>query len=723
MLDFSRILYVIPIHDPMPEMDTFFQGYSYGILRYHQFIYSALSCPASVHDYIFSKKMCAVNSMQGINYHAIVPIEKDYITKSNVLEHFFTVVFSTAETYEAACAFCENSNYDVLHVTSFDGRDSSVLHFEEFNDKKIQSYIKRNYKKYGSILDDITRKFLDRNIKKLRCHPSTTVPVELSSHNIVVPSAMVFKRLKYKCRQSDVEVRGEDSIYTREIVKLNNEIRKVRKRFLDSSQKVFPISIDCILEFPGGFEMTPNGGKIMKVKAAVYEKEIGLAYNKFIKLENKRRSYSHHISYEEYVENLGDEEFKKLEQMRIAELECYTAAISVMASNYIAPTIRLSPAIRNISWDLTRLKGCANASSNGRKIFKMSSIVDSVQKGLDEAIHHELRELIRTSTRVKIICDYPIEWMRVNDLPLMISKNTSRQYPVPGNVFLQKALHSEHFMLYPHDLYKITIIRSFKENDKIRHVLETAVKGWGYSNLDINIVDVSSEKEFIDAMNSQDSNVLVLDCHGFYDEILGASYLKFGDDNVDIFSLRKRIKVPPIVLLSACETFPVNGRHANIANSFLACGAITVIGTFLEVNAVCSAAMIARFLFRIDMYIPVVADRMDRMLTWLDIASGMFRMVYAYDLITCLFKHFKWKNYELEMNLRMHANTLINSENKDWYDFLLISIAEETGVDLKNIKSVLDEKYLWSDIMSYVQVGAPEKIFIMNKSLRAMGNN
>ena len=45
------------------------------------------------------------------------------------------------------------------------------------------------------------------------------------------------------------------------------------------------------------------------------------------------------------------------------------------------------------------------------------------------------------------------------------------------------------------------------------------------------------------------------------------------------------VRVPPIALLSACDTHALDGSHATPANAFMNAGADTVVATSFPVNA------------------------------------------------------------------------------------------------------------------------------------------
>lgn len=715
MLEFSKILYLIPLHSDEHKGNTLFQGYSDGIIKYYKYIYYALSLPASINDFYFHKQECANLAMYGVNYHVIIPFEKELVRHHAFFEHYFTCIISDDSTYSEACDYCSKKDHNVLHITFKDDHCDRSFHANTITTKKIFSFFKKQYFENRKLLDKHTRQVIDRGFQTLRKHPTVNLNKKYHRHNMTVPNIVALSRVKYKLKSSEEPLVGSDSKYVNEILTLCNCIIEIRNRFKRPS-RVLCSSIDCILEFPGEFELAPAGGGSLKVTQE--NSLIIKAYNAFVKIERRKRTYAHHIRAEEFFQHMESNLFQYLIGIRDDELKCYTAALSVLSSNYIAPTIRLSPSIRVIREDLFRLEGCLNARDSGNKQLKLNKILKSIQNRLDDAIDIKLRNLLDQFEKIKIVCDYPLEWMRINNLPLMIAKNTSRLYPVPGNIFIQNAIDSTHINIVPQDLFNITILRSFTANDELRYSLETAIKFYPIEHLNINIIDIADINDLVDQINNLRSNILIFDCHGYYNKKTGCSYLKIGQNDTDLFQLRKLCSLPPIVILSACETFPVIGRHANVANACLACGAISVIATYHSIDGIKSAITISRLLYRIDQYVPLLCNNFDKPTRWLDIVSDIFRMEYIKDFVTYILQYYKIKDQYLHEQILIRANNFINFQQDTWFERIIKDISTAIAVNESDLLKLINSEYLWTDILSYVHVGSPERIIILNSTMQ-----
>jgi hypothetical protein len=115
----------------------------------------------------------------------------------------------------------------------------------------------------------------------------------------------------------------------------------------------------------------------------------------------------------------------------------------------------------------------------------------------------------------------------------------------------------------------------------------------------VDHVDVSNADELVAAINAFEGQVLVFDGHGAHrDKEAAALYLQ--DEPINVWTLRDRItRMPPIVLLSACDTHAADRNHATVGNGFLALGARAVLASVFPLFAPTAATFIARLLYRI----------------------------------------------------------------------------------------------------------------------------
>src|SRR5438045_836761 len=119
--------------------------------------------------------------------------------------------------------------------------------------------------------------------------------------------------------------------------------------------------------------------------------------------------------------------------------------------------------------------------------------------------------------------------------------------------------------------------------------------------------------------------MVVFDGHGGHEAAsVGKLYLK--GKRVDVWSLKERApRVPPIVVLSACDTHAADRNHATTANGFLALGARTVLASVFPLDARTAAIFTARLLYRVSAFLAAAVEDFDQALTWSEVVSGMIR--------------------------------------------------------------------------------------------------
>jgi len=81
---------------------------------------------------------------------------------------------------------------------------------------------------------------------------------------------------------------------------------------------------------------------------------------------------------------------------------------------------------------------------------------------------------------------------------------------------------------------------------------------------------VQTVEQFIEALNSVEGGDINIDGHGIYDDGDGIGKLAIGKEQIDVWRLRGEMRVPPIVILSACDTHGLDSpSHATVGNGFL----------------------------------------------------------------------------------------------------------------------------------------------------------
>jgi hypothetical protein len=279
---------------------------------------------------------------------------------------------------------------------------------------------------------------------------------------------------------------------------------------------------------------------------------------------------------------------------------------------------------------------------------------------------------------------------------------------------------SEPLTVTPDALRKILVISSFAEDDPLKNMvggaLDVTYAGW-VGKVDVKRVRVNSRAEFVAAINESDAPILIFDGHGSGNPDTGIATLQVGRESVNVWELHGEIEVPPIVILSACDTQGIDARsHVTVGNGFLAIGAQTVLATLLPVDGRASAAFIARLVYRLADFIPAALHT--RVVNWTEIVSGMLRMLLASELLD----GFIGPPDKLESprgKMQSQANHYINSGDPEWFERLIGDIAKHRGETDEATLTRAQGLIARAEALRYVQLGNPENILVDDGSVRA----
>ena len=321
--------------------------------------------------------------------------------------------------------------------------------------------------------------------------------------------------------------------------------------------------------------------------------------------------------------------------LRRRELELSTDAMGMLAASEFCAVLRLPNEInRTIGTVRNFAQLYRSASPTSRKRLLAFR---QVQARLANAVPSEFVDLIRQSkTGVRVVSDAHLEWLDIDGLPLMIENTCARVPVTPGNLFISQVGPQELIHLTPADLSKVLVLNALKPEDRIARLFDLAFDAfedaWA-GKLDIRTVEVASADAMVQAINAFDGQLVIFDGHGGHDKT-GPAKLYLHDEAVDVWSLRDKItRMPPIVLLSACDTHAADRNHATAGSGFLSLGARTVLSSVFPLDARHAAIFTARLLYRLADFLAPAIGLYGRGLRWCDVVSGMLRMQLLTDLL------------------------------------------------------------------------------------------
>ncbi|MFA6314445.1 MAG: CHAT domain-containing protein [Sterolibacterium sp.] len=278
-------------------------------------------------------------------------------------------------------------------------------------------------------------------------------------------------------------------------------------------------------------------------------------------------------------------------------------------------------------------------------------------------------------------------------------------------------------MIPPSHLTDILVIRSFAATDRIGSVLEDAFQCFPFRNttweVKIRFVDVDTADQLVDTLNAHTGAIVIFDCHGTFEPSEYLSSLKIGAAAVHLWELRKRIRrMPPIVLLSACDTLPVDGSHASVATSMLLLGARTVVATLLPINAVKGAIFLARLVFRIGEFVPLALNNRLR-ISWREVVAGMTKMLHVTEVLWHLAER-RMIDRAVYEELHMQANGDINNLDPAWFEKTTERLSQHLGCSLLQARKHLSDDVGLTDALAHVQLGHPEVLWLVGSEAESL---
>ena len=590
-----------------------------------------------------------------------------------------------------------------LHVSSYDVADA--IHPNELSIERLRQHCKtslRRAKRARPRLDITDEVHELENWRPLERQPSSLL---LHSHNVTRPNemALVAARETYPTDEAGVlNVSPNDSYVTAitesvaAVLALNVTAER-RPIFL-----LYPPRPDVILFAPAMYV-----GAIRTLAKT----ENSPAAKRALRGLERQRGYTMTLPFEE-----GDlEKAGPLLALRGAELKLETSALGLRAASTLAATIRFPPLVNRTAGIVGHLSRYLRSHDRPPDV-KTARVFRLVQEALRDSLPAQHRELIsQAKTGIKIVGDAPLEWFPVGDLPLGIRFDVSRIDATPGNLLIGQLETRPPVHIEPSSFKQYLVTSMFEAGDQIAPHIRTALRflpGASETGITGTVTTPKDVDDFVDAVNAYHGPILIVDGHGEHPNRPNVGGLVIGGKPVDIWHLAGRVRLPPIVVLSACDTHPFDRSHATIANGFLRCGALAVLATALPIRSVDAAGFLVRLMLRaIDF--GEAMNRRGVSVSWTNIVGGALRMQLASDVVHGLVKRGLLPDALLR-DIQLQANIDINPPNEraDWLERLRDRCIESGHCSTADWQEAYQAILGSSDAIRYLSVGNPEYILL-----------
>ena len=626
----------------------------------------------------------------------------------------FVVVFSGESTITLRVArWAKKFGKPVLHVSPEGGEDSIAV--GEFAPKVLQAYCETVMDVRGGEISPPRRDAVTAALPAWREPAPESIAMKAWAHNITHPNHMVLARAQRHPSEPEAFMGSSEAEYTCVIAECVREIEALRDRIgVRDFHRMSLLHPTLFLVEPALYRHAYTRLRRSSVlSGAAFEalrllqRQTGL-YNEIDGLRGKSISES--------------SEAQQVFAVRSRDLAVFSAAVGLKAAQTTSAVMRLSPGVNHVFPRLGNFARNVRAISPAARL-KAPRLFAALQSELLEAVGSERIDLIEEiGGPIKIVSDAPVEWLPVRDLPLMLRYQCSRICATPGNLLLAQLATSEPVTLTPEGLNRVLVVSSFEPDDPLRNLLTGSIAAVTQNlegKIDLRFEKVSSRVELIDALNASDASILIFDGHGKGNSEKGIATLRIGKEDVDVWHLRGEARIPPVVILSACDTHGVDATsHATVGNGLLAAGALTVLATLLPVDGRLSASFIARLVYRLADFIPAALSERKRALNWTEIIMGMQQMLLASEVLDALVGPITDASSP-RAALQTEVNLHINSGDSEWFEWLLSQIADHREETPAKVKSRAQAVIARSEAIRYVQLGNPENILIDDGSIAA----
>ena len=707
----TDIHYVFCIPDSELKDFTFFQGFAPGLLGMPSAFRALTMLPIDLEDPAQPKQGRMARRMSGagswrwmiLNTSALphLPIGPD---------HPFWVIFSeNANTANAIAALAARVHLPPLHVSRHEVPGAIALHTA--NQDAVRTHILATLNKLTSIAPSADLARYRALLDQWRSFDAETLPAVRKSHPMTFPNHVVAESLGYQYSSEDAFNADDEADYAPVMAESARTILDLRDMVPAMvSDLLFPRWPSLILHAPAENRATtarPLGSLTNADSRAIFDVQMMLRRQRgfLVPMDDgmRERLAASPVATGAFL-------------LRRQELSIYAHLIALRAASTVSATLRMPPSINRVFGTVAAL-GNHTRSAAKRHPTRMKRLFDAVQARLRSAAGDEVMALIERAgpMGIKLVSDAPVEWLPVRGLPLGIRYNVSRVGTTPGNhMAMQMFLHRP-IRLRPANVRRVLVITSYEAKDRIRALLTRRLHEMApmwEGNLSLEIVPVASLHEFRETLTRFDGHVMIFDGHGDHpDGDVSLGTLMIAGKPIDIWDQRGDINVPPIVILSACDTHGADRNHNSAANGFLACGARTVLATLLPIDANDAAEFTARLLLRIANGIEPIIKMAGRTVLWSEVIGGLLRMKMSTDLANPFLKSGKIspENYR---ELRQQANLRINLGDFDWYEWQVAELAERCHLTAAEVETCAGEAIAVSDAIRYVQMGNPESITI-----------
>jgi hypothetical protein len=717
------------LHDPNELNDySLFQQFSLAIIRVAHIIDSILITPPDLAELCMLHEETLINRIAGNTGYNILLTPHDGLDQLPWRRDMpFIVIHSTSETFGWAIDWIQKAGQPILHVS--DVRDKGAVHRTKFSRAVLREFVDEveSYVKKTALSEDV------KMLRRLLSRPHSDVPYPIveplrSRHYADRPNEFTLSSMNYVLpdrpdiegqlvTSSEVGPLGVDADIYFIVSKSAKAIEQIRERVRGAPEGPRWPKLDLVLAVPA---IDPIWYRKRYRRAASHNSEAA-QFMDMARLLVTQKSMRLRGSRSELKRATEDRPAQAVLAIRRDELRAFSSFAAVKAADSFAPTLRFGPAL-NLLWpEFKRIGDCARGAGPHRA-WKIKRLISSLQARMAACIPEVYWPFLSGSEKtIKLISDVPLEWLRLGSLPLSLRHSMTRIPSTPGDLMARTCLLNEAYHVPPREFAKIVVVRSLEWSDPIHGIFEGALRHAGIRDR-VVFIDVRSASELIKALELNDCNILVFDGHGSQPvtgrEMGQVGGLIVGGARTDPLTLIGRVKIPPIVLLSACDTHPIDRSNASVANQMLALGIHSTLATLLPVHAEYSSNFVANVL-RMVLYL---TDRSKSDMfreSWARTVTLVQRRIYLQECETALALELKSKAKTTPHDVKQDTELQkIVEEGAVWWSEGARLIRKRLQVNQADFEQFLRGSFQHTDCLNYVNLGNGEISFVFSDRAR-----
>ena len=209
------------------------------------------------------------------------------------------------------------------------------------------------------------------------------------------------------------------------------------------------------------------------------------------------------------------------------------------------------------------------------------------------------KKLNKRNSQIIGISDLPLEWIRINKIPLSFTHDITRLPETTHNNLIQSfALNSTFDFEVKEDIIKRTLVIIGTEDVEFtnwRKIIDKSSKEKGYT-----VKTCLTVKDFIKVVLDFKPDFLIIDSHADFNSEKKQTFIKIGNEQLTHNDIIENLIIVPLIFLSACGTSPTYGTFNPIANAFLQMGAKSVTSTYLPIDINSSTMVYLTILNNLD---------------------------------------------------------------------------------------------------------------------------